>query len=117
MLNFVIVLTIAMRFSLHSQQKYEPGIALIKVKNPLTVSMNRNVVINGSEKLQGTLNRFSVPNSKKLSHVDLETDGCYRLEFPSAVDVEAIRDSLRACPFCTILCEGNLAPKRNHPSL
>jgi len=66
-----------------AQDNYESGVLLLQVKQPHIVSLDNTKVINGSAELQNILDRYLIKNSRKLSHVNTETDGWYRLEFQS----------------------------------
>ena len=45
-----------------AQQDYEPGVILLKLKNPESVKLKGNRVVNGSASFQAVLNRVLVPN-------------------------------------------------------
>jgi len=55
-------------------------------------------VIGGSQEFQNTLDKHGIKNSWKRSHVNKETDGWYRLEFPVNSDLKMIRFDLTNCP-------------------
>lgn len=57
-----------------------------------------NQVINGSAQLQTTFREYGVVNSRKLPHVDAQTNGWYRLEFPQDTPLEEILNAFKNCP-------------------
>lgn len=80
-----------------AEEKYEPGVILIKVRQPDVVRFEHGQAINGSWQLQAVLHQYPATGSRKLSHVNAETDGWYRLEFPFSFPLAAIRAALFAC--------------------
>lgn len=55
-------------------------------------------MINGSQELQNTLDKHAIQSSRKRSHVNRETNGWYRLEFPEGADLKIICTDLLTCP-------------------
>ena len=96
-LIFLVLMTIFSISNLFANERYEPGVILLQLKNPDAVQLNQKKVINGSQKFQNTLDKHAIQNSKKLSHVSRETDGWYRLEFPVKSDLKMIRSDLTNC--------------------
>ncbi|MDW7680039.1 MAG: S8 family serine peptidase, partial [bacterium] len=83
---------------LYGQKRYEDGVILIQVKQPDIVYLENIRVINGSSAFQVILDQHGLMHSRKLSHVNLETDGWYRLDFPVNSDLKMIRFDLTNCP-------------------
>lgn len=83
---------------LFAQQSHEAGVILLQVRQPQVVRFSGGQALNGSPQLQSVLQQYGATDSRKLSHVNAETDGCYRIEFPVSVPLAAIRDALSACP-------------------
>ncbi|MDZ7261823.1 MAG: hypothetical protein ONB05_06935 [candidate division KSB1 bacterium] len=81
-----------------AQQGYEPDVILLQVRQPEVVTFSNGQVINGSSQLQTVWQRYPAIGSRKLSHVNAETDGCYRIEFPVDFPLQTIRDALSHCP-------------------
>lgn len=99
MKKIVIITAVLIIFhvSLFSQDKYEVGVILLQVKQPDVVYLNNIRVINGSSAFQAILDQYGLINSRKLSHVNAETDGWYRLEFPKNCNLKMIRSELSSC--------------------
>ena len=95
--NIIVVFLIISNVLLYGQDKYEAGVILIQVKQPDVVYLENTRVINGSSEFQSILDRHGLISSRKLSHVNLETDGWYRLEFPDNSDLKIIRSDLTTC--------------------
>ena len=82
---------------LYGQNQYQAGVILLQVKQPDVIYLENTRVINGSSTFQTILHRHGLINSRKLSHVNAETDGWYRLEFPVNSDLKIIRSELSTC--------------------
>lgn len=80
-----------------AQERYEPGVILLQVRNPDVVTLNQNRVIDGSPEFQAILNEYSAITSLKLSHVSARTDGWYLVEFPMDAPLKTIRKGLSVC--------------------
>jgi len=81
-----------------AQQEYEAGVILLQVWQPEVVRFSNGEVINGSPQLQAVFRQYQATRMFKLSHVNAQTDGCYRIEFPENFPLAAIRDALADCP-------------------
>jgi len=62
----VIICTAVLAFS---QANYEPGIILLKVRQPDEVSISKNQVINGSTQLQSVFQDYGAINSYTLEMI------------------------------------------------
>ena len=94
-LTLFILISITCIFA---QEDYEPGVILLQVRQSEVVSFSNGQVINGSPQLQAIFQRHPATGSRKLSHVNDETDGWYRIEFPVTFPLGVIRTALFACP-------------------
>jgi hypothetical protein len=81
-----------------AQENYEPGVILLQVHQPEVVSFSNGQVINGGPQLQAVFQQYPAIRSRKLSYVNAETDGCYRIEFSLTFPLATIRAALSACP-------------------
>jgi hypothetical protein len=81
-----------------AQANYEPGVILLQVRQPNVVTFNNGQVNNGSTQLQAVLHQYPAIGSRKLSHVNANTDGWYRLEFPLTLSLSTISAALSVCP-------------------
>lgn len=95
---FLILMLLLSFRELFSQQDYEPGVILLQLWQPEIVTFNNGLTINGSPQLQAVFEKYPATGSCKLSHVNAETDGCYRIEFPMDFPLAAIRAALSDCP-------------------
>ncbi|MBL7011294.1 MAG: hypothetical protein ISR82_08735, partial [Candidatus Marinimicrobia bacterium] len=77
-----------------SQVEYEPGVLLVRVKEPERVVIKNKVAVNGNIGLNNILQNNELRYSKKLPHSHRKTDGWYRLEFPVKKNVKQIKDLL-----------------------
>lgn len=93
-----IILALALFNGTRAQYNYEPGVILLQVKQPEIVSFNNGQVINGSPQLQAVFEQYPATRSRKLSHVNAETNGCYRIEYPRDYPVMNILNLLTNCP-------------------
>jgi hypothetical protein len=81
-----------------AQEDYELGVILLQVRQPEVVSFSNGQVINGSPQLQAVFQQYPATGSRKLSHISVETDGWYRIEFAVTFPLGSIRTALSACP-------------------
>jgi len=118
MQRFYLLLVIVPVAGIFAQNNYEPGVILLQVREPEVVRFNNGQVINGGPQLQAVLQQYPAIGSRKLSHVNSETDGCYRIEFPAGLSVETIRAALSICPdvaHVTLNYYGTIAGTPNDP--
>ena len=62
--------------------------------------------------------KYPATKSLKLSHVNAETDGCYRIEYPVDFPLETIRDAIIDCPdikYANLAYYGILCSEPNDP--
>lgn len=103
---------------LFAQGEFEVGVILVQVRQPETVSIVGAQALNGSAELSTTLVNAGLRSSRKLSRVNYDTDGWYRLEFPLEAQLETIRQSLLKCPdirYATFNGYGTVAGTPNDP--
>jgi len=93
----MIPLTLLLVSVIFAQENYEPGVILVQVRQPEIVRFNNGQVINSSPQLQAVLQQYPATGSRKLSHVNAETDGWYRLEFPLTLPLTDVQSALIAC--------------------
>ena len=93
----IIVIITNLSINLLANENYEPGVILLKVKNPNIVSINETRVVNGSSEFQNILNKYGILRSKKLPSVNVKTDGSYRIDFPENTNLKMLRDELLTC--------------------
>lgn len=99
MKKLVVILIILIHFvRLYAQQDYRQGVILLQVWPPESVKFSENQLIEGSTQLQSVFQRYPAIRVQKLSHINRETDGCYRIEFPVDYPLRTIRESFRNCP-------------------
>ncbi|MEW6499450.1 MAG: S8 family serine peptidase, partial [Cyanobacteriota bacterium] len=114
---FLLIIVIPLA-GIFAQENYEPGVILLQVRQAEVVSFSNGQVINGSPQLQAAFQQYPVIRSRKLSHVNAETDGCYRIEFPLVFPLARIQSTLSACPDIKIVTLNHyriLAGTRNDP--
>ena len=95
---FFVLMILGSLMELFAQQNYEPGVILLQVWQPELVSFSDGYVINGSPQLQAILQQYPATGSRKLSHVNAETDGCYQIKYPIDFPLDTIRIALMKCP-------------------
>jgi thermitase len=119
MKNVIFVLLIMISCPLiFAQENHEPGVILLQVQQPEVVTFNNGKAINGSPQLQAVLQQYPASSSIKLSHVNVETDGCYRIEFSLTFPLATIQAALSVCPdikVVTLNYYGILAGTPNDP--
>ncbi|MDZ7344234.1 MAG: S8 family serine peptidase [candidate division KSB1 bacterium] len=96
--KFFLLFILSSFARIFAQENYEPGVILLQVRQPEVVRFNNGQVINGSSQLQAVFQQYPAIRSRKLSHVNAETDGCYRIEFPLGFPLVSIQSALTACP-------------------
>jgi subtilisin family serine protease len=96
--GLIVLLFLNVFASLYAQQKYEPGVILLTVKDPETVNFKNNQWVNGSSQLRNVFSEYTATKIRKLSHVNKETDGCYKITFPENFQLNDIRTALSECP-------------------
>ncbi len=77
---FLALLSFIPLAGISAQENYEPGVILLQVRQPNVVTFNNGQVSNGSTQLQAVLQQYPTTGSRKLSNVNAETDGWYRIE-------------------------------------
>ena len=77
---------------LFAQKSYEPGVILLQVYQPEDVKFSNSRVMKGSSKLKAVFQQYQTTRVRKLSHVNAETDGCYRIEFPVNFSLKTIHE-------------------------
>ena len=97
-LSMIITILISISFNLLAFDNYEPGVILLKVKDPVNVKISNTRVINGSAEFQNILNKYGIATSRKLPFITERTDGSYRIEFPPNTDLKALKTELLTCP-------------------
>jgi hypothetical protein len=115
---FFVLLVVIPLTGILAQENYEPGVILLQVRQPEVVRFSNGQVINGSSQLQAVFQQYPAIRSRKLSHVNAETDGCYRIEFPLTFPLASIQSALTACPdikIVTLNHYGILAGTPNDP--
>lgn len=83
--------------SAFTQYGYEPGVILLKLRNPDVVTLLGNRVINGSPEFQSALDKYNPIDSYKLPHAGPHAYGWYHIDFPKDAPVEEIRKVLSTC--------------------
>ncbi len=82
-------------FSL-AQVNYEPGVILLKVKNPHVVKIKNKKAVNSAD-LNIIFTNYRILSSKELPYLSSLTEGWYRLEFPIKSNLQIIKSELLKC--------------------
>lgn len=81
-----------------NSDNYEPGVIILKVSSPKTITISDTKVFNGSAEFQNILNKYGIIATRKLPHFTERTDGTYRIEFPKDTDLKTLKAELLTCP-------------------
>ncbi|MHB2148171.1 hypothetical protein ACX8XP_03875 [Calditrichota bacterium LG25] len=73
-----------------AQISYEPGVILLKVKNPKVVKIENNMATNSVE-LNKIFKEHKIINSQELPYLSSLTEGWYRIEFSRNSNLKEIK--------------------------
>jgi len=94
---FLALLILIPLGGMFAQEDYEPGVILLQVRQPNVVTFSNGRVSNASAQLRVVFQQYPATGSRKLSHVNAETDGWYRVELPAEFPLATIRSALSSC--------------------
>ena len=112
----ILLITLIMVATVSAQNEYEPGVILVKLRNPDVVLLAGNRVINGSAKFQTAMDQYGAIDSYMLPYAGPNAYGWYHIDFSKDAPLKSIRDALKRCSeieCATLNAYGHLSEEPN----
>ncbi len=93
-----LIVMISINFLFAQENNYEPGVILLKVKEPEIVSIRDNQVINPGPQLQAIFQQYLPVVSRKFHHAGPRMKGWYYLKYRANVSLPELRSAFENCP-------------------